>query len=438
MGSILVVEDRASLLEVWTRTLESAGHRVLPARTVRAARALLDEHLADGGIDLVLTDLRLPDGEGTEVVQAARAGSPEMPILMMTAYGNVQNAVEAMKLGATDFCEKPVDVEHICERIEEWLAPPTAGPSVARDLGDGRAIVGSHPRLRAALRLVDKVAPMDSTVLLLGESGTGKELFARALHQASKRQQGPFVAVNCAALPEALVENELFGHERGAFTGADRRGIGRFEAAAGGTLFLDEIGELPLGAQGKILRVLEERLFERIGGSESISADVRLVAATNQDLASMVEAGTFRRDLFYRLEVFPIELPPLRDRASDVPDLVRGLLERVAVKNGVDAPRLDEQAMTLLSQQSWPGNVRQLANVLERLVIVGTGTALSVADVRLALGEPEADPEQELREALLAADGDREQAAARLGVSVRTLHRRIRKYDLGGFPEYRG
>lgn len=434
MGSILVVEDRASLLEVWTRALESAGHRVLPARTVRAARSLIE----DGGIDLVLTDLRLPDGEGTEVVQAARAGSADMPILMMTAYGNVQNAVEAMKLGATDFCEKPVDVDQMCERIDEWLGPPSAGIKVARDLGDGRAILGSHPRLRAALRLVDKVAPMESTVLLLGESGTGKELFARALHLGSKRRSGPFVAVNCAALPEALVENELFGHERGAFTGADRRSVGRFEAAAGGTLFLDEIGELPLAVQGKILRVLEERLFERIGGSESVSADVRLVAATNRHLESMVDAGTFRQDLFYRLEVFPIELPPLRERSSDIPDLVGGLLERVADKNGVAAPRLEDGAMAVLEEQEWPGNVRQLSNVLERLVIVGGGGEVTASDARAALGEPELDPEQQLRDALLAADGDREEAAAQLGISVRTLQRRIRKYDLGGFPEYRG
>ena len=437
MGSILVVEDRASLLEVWTRALESAGHEVLPARTVRAARSVLDERLEGGGIDLVLTDLRLPDGEGTEVVRAARAGSAEMPILMMTAYGNVKNAVEAMKLGATDFCEKPVDVEQICEQIEEWLGPSPRGPKVARDLGDGRSILGAHPRLRAALRLVDKVAPMESTVLLLGESGTGKELFARALHLGSKRRDGPFVAVNCAALPEALVENELFGHERGAFTGADRRGVGRFEAALGGTLFLDEIGELPLAVQGKILRVLEERLFERIGGSDSIVADVRLVAATNRDLATMVDDGTFRQDLFYRLEVFPIELPPLRDRTSDIPDLVEGLLERVAAKNGVPAPRLEVEALELLQQQEWPGNVRQLANVLERLVIVGSGSDRSAAEVAAALGEPAGDPEQELRDALRAADGNRERAAEQLGISVRTLHRRIQKYDLAGFPDYR-
>jgi transcriptional regulator with GAF, ATPase, and Fis domain len=299
-------------------------------------------------------------------------------------------------------------------------------------------IVGSHPRLRAAIRLLQRVGPTESTVLLTGESGTGKELFARAIHALSPRAPRPCVALNCAAIPETLIENELFGHEKGAFTGADRRQPGRFEQAEGGTLFLDEIGELPVGVQGKVLRVLEERTFERVGGGRTLRADVRLVAATNRDLAAMVEDGDFRADLFFRLNVFPIELPPLRERASDVPLLARHLLAEIARRHHVEPPRLENDAAELLATQPWPGNVRELANVLERAVILAEGPAIRAADLRPLL-RPLAGPgeRERVRQALIEAGGDKRQAAEILGMSYRALLRKVKEHDLEGVPRYR-
>jgi len=302
----------------------------------------------------------------------------------------------------------------------------------------GVVIVGQHPKVKAALRLLERVARTDSTVLLTGESGTGKELFARALHALSPRSSGPFAAVNCAAIPETLIENELFGHEKGAFTGAHRRQGGRFASAAGGSLLLDEIGELPLAIQAKVLRVLEERTFERVGGSQTLKADVRLIAATNRELANMVEKGSFREDLFYRLEVFPIELPPLRERASDIPHLAQYLLDNIAQRQKVSRRQLTDRSLELLESQSWPGNVRQLANVLERAMIVGEGPRLDAAELRQLLSSSGGRGEREqVCDALEEAAGDKQQAAEILGVSYRTLQRRIKDYDLGGFPQYR-
>jgi transcriptional regulator with GAF, ATPase, and Fis domain len=300
-------------------------------------------------------------------------------------------------------------------------------------------IVGAHPRLRTALRLLQKVGGTESTVLLTGESGTGKELFAKSIHALSPRHQGPCVALNCAAIPDSLLENELFGHEKGAFTGADRRQPGRFELAERGTLFLDEIGEMPVGVQGKVLRVLEDRSFERVGGGRTLRADVRLVAATNRDLAAMVDAGEFRADLFFRLNVFPIELPPLRERASDIPLLARHLLLEIARRHRVEPPpRIEEAALELLAGEPWPGNVRELANVLERAVILAEGPSLGAADLRPLLRPLAAPGERErLKGALVEAEGDKRQAAEMLGMSYRTLLRKVKEHDLEGVPKYR-
>ncbi len=289
--------------------------------------------------------------------------------------------------------------------------------------------------------MLQRVGPTESTVLLTGESGTGKELFARSIHGLSPRREGPCVALNCAAIPEFLIENELFGHEKGAFTGADRRQPGRFELAQGGTLFLDEIGELPLGVQGKVLRVLEERTFERVGGGKTMRADVRLVAATNRDLGAMVEAGELRADLFFRLNVFPIELPPLRERASDVPLLARHLLGEIARRHGIEPPWLEEDTAELLAGQPWPGNVRELANVLERAVILTEGPAIRAADLRpllRPLTAPTGSAERDrIRQALVETDGDKHRAAERLGLPYRTLLRKVKEHDLEGVPRYR-
>ena len=438
---VLVVEDRDSLRRMLERSLLDDGYRV--SASGDGAEAV--ERLGRGErFDLVLTDLKLPGASGLEVLEAAREVDPGVPVIVLTGYGSVPTAVEAMRGGAYDFLEKPVEIDDLSRLVAEALGAPGGEPGAGGEttpllaVEGGPVIVGRHPRLRTALDHLRRVAPTASTVLLTGESGTGKELFARAIHRLSPRRSGPFLAVNCAAIPTALVENELFGHEKGAFTGADRRQGGRFEAADGGTLLLDEIGELEPAVQGKVLRVLEERTFERVGGGRTLSVDVRLVAATNRDLRAMVEEGSFREDLYFRLAVFPIELPPLRERRSDVPLLVRHLLGEIAERHDRSVPVPEEEALELLTEQPWPGNVRELANVLERAVILSEGPRLTAGELEPLLAPLEGVGERErLRRALDDAQGDKRRAATILGVSYRTLLRRIRRHDLGGYPEYR-
>ena len=432
-GRILIVEDRDSLRRMLEAALGQEGYEVASAADGGTGIRLL----AARPFDFVLTDLKLPDVSGLRVLEASRAAQPRVPVVVLTGYGTVGAAVEAMKLGAYDFLEKPLELDDLSRLIEQALT--RRDESAVFRVPGAPPLVGSHPRFRAALRLLQKVGPKESNVLLTGESGTGKELFARAIHALSPRRNGPCVALNCAAIPESLLENELFGHEKGAFTGADRRASGRVELAEGGTLFLDEIAELPPGVQGKVLRVLEERTYERVGGGRTLRADVRLVAATNRDLAAMVETGEFRADLFFRLNVFPIELPPLRERAGDVPLLARHLLEEIARRHHAEPPpRLEEAALELLAAQPWPGNVRELANVLERAVILAEGPSLGAADLRPLLRSLAAPGERErLKEALVAADGDKRRAAEVLGLSYRTLLRKLKEHDLEGVPRYR-
>jgi DNA-binding NtrC family response regulator len=433
---LLVVEDKESLRRLLVTALSEEGYEVASAADVAGAKA----QLAEGPFAAVLSDLKLPDGSGLDVLAAAREAAPSAPVIMLTGFGTVATAVEAMKQGAYDFLEKPVEIDDLARLLERALrteeegnageaipvfAPPGAPP-----------IVGRHPRLRAALRLLERVAATESTVLLTGESGTGKELFARALHALSPRRSGPFVAVNCAAIPETLIENELFGHERGAFTGADRRQSGRFELAASGTLFLDEIGELRPEVQGKVLRVLEERSFERVGGGATLHADVRLVAATNRDLEAMAAAGSFRSDLYFRLAVFPLELPPLRERSSDIPLLARHLLDRLSERHRSAPLALSVDALELLAAETWPGNVRELSNVLERAAILASGPTLRAAEFRALVRSPRSERER-FECALVAAKGDKQRAAEALGMSYRSLQRKIRELDLEGIPKYR-
>ena len=431
-GHILIVEDRASLRRLMRRALEQEGYSI----TVAESAAGGIQYLAEARFDLVLTDLKLGDSTGIDVLAACREHQPEVPVIILTAFGTVQVAVEAMKLGAADFLEKPLELDELFELVHSYLREGSATASF--EVPGAPTIIGRHPKLGVALRLLKKVAPTASTVLLTGESGTGKELFARAVHALSPRVDGPFIAINCAAIPATLMESELFGHEKGAFTGAARRQRGRFELASSGTIFLDEIGELGLDVQGKVLRVLEERTFERIGGGAPIHCDARIVAATNRELSSMVHEGAFRQDLFYRLDVFPIRLPPLRERASDVPHLARHLTREISQRLDLPRPEISPDGLELLQNYTWPGNVRQLANVLERAIILGENRQLEAADLKsLFDADPSPDERQQIRQALAATDGDKRQAAEMLGVSYRTLQRKVRQHDLEGYPRYR-
>src|SRR5918993_3640547 len=362
MPDILLVEDKESLRRVLRLTLENAGYTVAEAEDARAAA----QEVARAPFRLVLTDLRMPNGSGLDVLRAARNADAEVPVVVMTAYGSVDEAVQAMKDGAHDFLQKPVDSNHLLllvgraleqarlrtENIllrEEW----------SRRYGFPR-IIGESDAIKRAVAEIQRVAQTEATVLLLGESGTGKELFARAVHHLSNRRDKPFVAINCAAIPETLIENELFGHERGAFTGANDRRQGKFELASDGTVFLDEIGELPLAVQGKLLRAIEEKMVDRIGGRAPVSVDVRVVAATNKDLKSAVDNGQFRGDLFFRLAVFPIEVPPLRERGDDIVLLAQHFASEIGRDLRGREAQLTPEAIEALKQHHWPGNVREL------------------------------------------------------------------------------
>ncbi len=374
---ILLVEDKDSLRAMLRHSLEAQGHVIVEAVDQPAAVAALERSRPD----LVISDLRLPVGDGFGVLRAAKDADPDLPVIVMTAYGSIQDAVAAMKEGALDFLAKPIDPDHLVLLVDRALTQRRMAAEnlllkeeLATRLGAPR-IVGESAALKQVLLAVQRAAPSDATVLVEGESGTGKELVARTLHALSPRAGRPFVAINCAAIPETLLEAELFGYEKGAFTGAASRKPGKFEVAHRGTLFLDEVGDLPLALQAKMLRVLEARAFERLGGVATVHVDVRLVAASNRNLRALVSARQFREDLFFRLSVFPITVPPLRDRPDDIPVLARHFLDRVCrdVKKRVT---LSEAAVAALQGYAWPGNVRELQNCLERAVILTSGDTI--------------------------------------------------------------
>jgi DNA-binding NtrC family response regulator len=406
---LLVVEDRRSLGEMLAETLRKEGYEV--ELVVRGDVAV--QRLRESGPYLaVLTDLRLPGADGLVVLRAARTVDPFLPVFLITGFATVETAVAALKQGARDYFPKPLEMERVLDGLRAACEPRRAllaMPSTSEGLPD---LVGSAPPFAGAVSALRRVAPTDATVLLLGPSGSGKELFARALHQLSRRSLGGFVAFNCAAVPETLVESELFGHERGAFTGANARHAGRFEQAHRGTLFLDEIGEVPLATQAKLLRALEEHRITRLGGEGEMAVDVRVVAASNRDLAEAVAGGAFRRDLFHRVAVFPIHLPALAERREDIPALALYLLERAGNRHGVGVPVLQPAAMAALVLAPWPGNVRELANLLERVAILAEGRSVGINELGL---EPAACREG------LADDGARRLAARLAGAETGEL-----------------
>jgi DNA-binding NtrC family response regulator len=451
-AEILLVEDRGSLRAMLAETLEREGYSVEAVAAGDEAVRRLNEGRRYA---LVLTDLKLPGQDGLAVLKAAIAADPGLPVVVLTGFGTVETAVTAMKAGAADFLSKPVDPDLLLLLIRRHVAArreAVARALLAADAGLAGmpAIVGTSPALAEALERIRRAAESDVTVVLTGESGTGKELFARALHALSARASGPFVPVNVAALPEGLVENELFGHERGAYTGAVERRAGRFEIADGGTLFLDEISELPAAAQSKFLRVVEEKQFLRVGGTVPISVDVRIVVATNRDLGALVRVGSFREDLFYRLEVFPVRLPPLRARKEDIPALARSFADSAAKQVRRKTPLFSAGALERLCEHDWPGNVRELRNVVERSVILTRGDTLRAADVVVGVPGENVAPHPSLdgpldqvierwrragevgriRQALEASGGDRSRAAEELGVPVRRLAQRIRELGI--------
>ncbi|MGH9359766.1 MAG: sigma-54-dependent transcriptional regulator [Terriglobia bacterium] len=446
MPHILIVEDEAKMQRLLELSLAEEGYTTRAASDAESGLKLLRQEK----FDLIFTDLRLPGMDGLEFLQAIRRSDAHSPVVLMTAFGTVETAVQAMKAGASDYILKPFSLEEIKLIVKKELDVRRLQEE-NRDLREAlgqryafKNIVARSPKMQEVLALVERVAPGNSTVLLGGESGVGKDLIARAIHQHSRRASGPFVKINCAAIPENLLESELFGYEKGAFTGAVAAKPGKFELADKGTIFLDEIGDVPPAIQVKLLRVLQEREFERLGGTKTLKVDVRLIAATNRDLRAALEERTFREDLYYRLNVVPISIPPLREHKEDIPDLVTHFLDRFTREAGKQISGLTTAALKQLIDFTWPGNVRELENILERAVALATGCEIGETDIRLdvspassaagsgqtpAFLPPGVTLEQFegeiIREALRRAGGNKSQAARLLGLSRNALRYRL-------------
>lgn len=453
---VLVVEDEPGVRGALVELVAELGHEVLTAASVAGAR----DALARFGPDVCLTDLGLPDGDGLDVIRAARATCADCAVLVLTGQGSILAAVEAMKAGAHDFLLKPLRPALFAAalaRLAERPGPRAEARPASRPGDRPGEMVGQSPSMREVFRLIARVAGSEAPVMITGESGTGKEVAARAVHALSRRANGPFVAVNCGAISPSLVESELFGHERGSFTGAERRRSGTFEVAQGGTLFLDEVTEMPPDMQVKFLRVLDTRTFRRVGGNEELDVDVRLVASSNRDLAEAARSGAFRPDLFYRLDVFPLRMPSLRERKTDIPALASHFLSQVEEAEQRGFRSIEAAALEVLDGHDWPGNVRELRNVVHRAYVLSDPPVVSVEAVRSALdagisadGRPQ-DPAEEsgwpvvpvrvgerldaierkvLIATLEALKGDRKTAAELLGISLKTVYNRLKEYGL--------
>ena len=448
MPTILIVEDEAKMRRLLELNLGEDGFDTLSAGDAETGLKLLREN----SVDLVVTDLKLPGMNGLEFLQIVKRQNAALPVVVMTAFGSVETAVEAMKGGASDYVLKPfslgemrmvirkeLDVRNLREEnrsLREALGKRYAHPNV----------VARSAKMQEVLATVDRVAPTNSTVLLGGESGVGKDLIARAIHEKSRRAAGPFIKINSTAIPENLLESELFGYEKGAFTGANTSKPGKFEMADKGTLFLDEIGDVPPVTQVKLLRVLQEREFERLGGTKTVKVDVRLIAATNRDLREALEQGTFREDLYYRLNVVPIDIAPLRQRKEDIPDLANLFISKFAADSGKPVKSISPEAMQILASYHWPGNVRELQNIIERACALAKGTMLDAADIHLDVRPVKAGdgaggflPEgmtlehwedEMIQEALRRANGNKSQAARLLGLSRNALRYRLSKIGI--------
>jgi len=451
MPSILVIDDKESMRGMLAETLASEGYEV---DTVADGKSGIGK-VREKKFDVVLTDLKLPEADGIAVLSELKGIDPELAVIVMTAFGTIETAVEAMKLGAFDFLTKPFDTDRLSVLIKRALENRrlVAENTLLREELDQTLgiseIVGRSEKMLEVSRLIQKVASSDTTVLLLGESGTGKELFARAIHNLSPRKSRPYVAINCAAIPSELLENELFGSERGAFTGAVARKMGKFEIAEGGTVFLDEVGDMSPALQAKLLRVLQEKNFERLGGTKLISVNVRVIAASNVDLKEAIEKKTFREDLYYRFSVFPITIPPLRERTEDIPHLANHFIRKFCLEMKKPPKSLSQDAQNLLDRYHWPGNVRELENTIERAIILCEGKKISpdhlairipsTTEIRLREGaglkevgqyaQMEAERGMIVR-VMSQTRGNKRKAADILKIDYTTLFEKIKKYNL--------
>jgi DNA-binding NtrC family response regulator len=448
-NTVLIIDDKKSMVAMLTRTFQAEGFDVISAGNVKDARRLIDQ----GEMDIVVTDLKLPDGDGLEILTAAKERFPFMPVLLMTAHGSIEAAVRAVKEGAYDFITKPFDPEHLVLVVRRALAE---GISRKENLVMRKefsrflempVIVGASSAWKGVMEKVGKVAPMKTTVLVLGESGTGKELVARSIHHSSPRARAAFVAVNCAAIPKDLIESELFGHEKGAFTGAQDIKPGRFELANGGTIFLDEIGDMDMHLQSKLLRVLQEREIERVGSTKPIKVDLRVIAASNKNLQKEVAEGRFREDLFYRLNVFPLVIPPLRERPDDIMPLAGHFVALFAKEMNRKAPAIPDSTVRLLTEYEWKGNVRELKNAIERAVIMCDGADIGLEHINIRKAHDaiisvdaslhevsgaaaRAAEKARIEETLRKTGGNKSRAAEALQVSYKTLLTKIRDYGI--------
>ena len=467
MNSILIIDDDDQLRNSFKKLLSEEGYKVDSAASGESGLNFVKKEVPD----IVILDMRLPGMNGLETFRAIRKIEPKLPVIIMTAFGTTETAIEATKLGAFDYILKPFDIPDMLSLVKQAISASRFMRSPVEmdtfpDKASKDAIVGRSIKMQDVYKAIGRVSQTDATVLIRGESGTGKELVVRAIYQHSLRADKPFLVINCVAIPETLLESELFGYEKGAFTGAAHRRVGKIEQAHGGTVFLDEIGDMPLNLQAKILRLLQEKSIERLGGSENISADVRIIAATNRDLESAILEGRFREDLYYRLKVVTIGLPPLRERESDIPVLTDYLLSKFSDENGIKNPGITEEAKTMFLKHSWPGNVRELANTIQKALIFNRGAPISSDDIAKAIKEQthESDPNSEsgdqallqwvrkelttrtgenlfdscmdsiasilISEALNICGGNRSKAAKLLDLSRPTLHSKIEKYRL--------
>ncbi|MGN0844618.1 MAG: sigma-54-dependent transcriptional regulator [Kiritimatiellia bacterium] len=448
--TLLIVDDEKNTRESLGRALKRQ-YRVFTAESAETALSILSKE----SVDLMLSDIRMPGEDGLSLLKTVRQRYPSVLCILLTAYGSIETSVEAMKSGAYDFLTKPVNLDQLDIKLDQALKTrklENENRELRKRLDDRYGfenIIGTSEPMQALFDTIRQVSPTQANVLIQGASGTGKELVARAIHQLSSRSEGPFVAVHCAALSPTLLESELFGHEKGAFTGAVAQSKGRFELANGGTLFLDEISEIDLSMQVKLLRVLETRTFERVGGEKTLSTDIRVVAATNRNLKEYVAEGKFREDLYYRLNIVDIRMPLLSERKSDIPLLCAHFIKDFSKKNNRDVSGIEPAAMALLQAYPWPGNVRELRNIIERMIVLSHGNLLTVMDVPAnirddaqkaveATGEPnrtESLAQTEKRKilaALEAAGGNRSRAAVALGISRRTLHRKLAAWGITG------